>query len=178
LNSPLLPHQEAPGNPNSLASITNKITVTEEIVRIDHNINSKWQILGHYIHDSVSQGYADADLGWNWESYNTISSTLSNPANSAAIKMSGTITPNLLVEGSFNYDGNIINITNSPVALKPSTWVNNNFFVNSGSNQYPGASWCGGGICTAEDTGYGPWHNAQKITAPSWTSPTPRASTP
>src|SRR5579859_2076320 len=159
-NSPLLPHQQSASTGNAVTSIANPINVREELVRIDHKISDKWQILGHYIHDSVTQGYPDADLGWNWESYNTISSTLSNPSNSAAIKMSGEISPELLVEASFNYDGNIINITNAATALKPSNWVANNFFVNSGSNQYPGASWCGGGICTSEQTGYGPWHNA------------------
>jgi len=164
--SPLLPHQASATNANSVTSIVNPIDVTEELVRIDHKITDKWQILGHYIHDSVTQGNPNADLGWNWESYNTISSTLSNPSNSAAIKMSGEISPNLLVESSFNYDGNVINITNSPVALHPSDWVKNNFFTNSGSNQYPGASWCGGGICTALQTGYGPWHNAAEDYSP------------
>jgi len=160
LNGPLLPHQQSASTGNAVTSIANPITVSEEIVRIDHKLTDKWQILGHYIHDSVSQGYPDADLGWNWESYNTISSTLSNPSNSAAIKLSGEISPSMLLEASMNYDGNVINITNAATSLKPSAWINNNFFVNSGSNQYPGASWCGGGICTSEQTGYGPWHNA------------------
>ena len=161
LNGPLLPHQANSTTANAITSLTNPIDVTEELVRVDHSINDKWQILGHYIHDSVTQGYGDADLAWNWETYNSISSTLSNPSNSAAIKMSGTITPNLLVEGSFNYDGNIINITNGKTALAPTSgWTQNTFFTNSGSNQWPGASFCGGGICVAEQTGYGTWHNA------------------
>ncbi|HEY9127836.1 MAG TPA: TonB-dependent receptor, partial [Acidobacteriaceae bacterium] len=162
LNGPLLPHVAQSSSDNSVSSITNPITVTEEIVRIDHKVNDKWQILGHYIHDAVTQGYPDADLGWNWESYNTISSTLSNPANSAAVKISGTITPSLLLEASFNYDGNIINITNGPTALNSNSegWVQNTFFSNSGSNQYPGGSWGGKNISTGEQTGYGPWHNA------------------
>lgn len=160
LNSPLLPHQQSASTGNAVTSIATPTTVNEEIVRIDHKVTDKWQILGHYIHDSVTQGNPDADLGWNWESYNTISSTLSNPSNSAAIKMSGEISPSMLLEASMNYDGNIINITNDPVALAPTTWTKNTFFTNTGSNQYPGASWCGGGICTAEQTGYGPWHNA------------------
>src|SRR5580658_2110548 len=49
-------------------------TVTEEVVRIDHEINDKWRILGHFLHDSQATGSADADLGWNSETYNTISS--------------------------------------------------------------------------------------------------------
>ena len=161
LQSPLIPHVTNQSNDNSISSIVNPITVSEEIVRIDHKVNDKWQILGHYIHDSVSQGYPDADLGWNWESYNTISSTLSNPSNSAAIKMSGEISPSLLVEASMNYDGNVINITNSTDALKPSSWGSNSFFTNSGSNQFPGMTGISGnGIGVGESTGYGAWHNA------------------
>jgi hypothetical protein len=160
LQSALIPKVTNTSSDNSVSSIVNPITVSEEIVRIDHKVNDKWQVLGHYIHDAVSQGYPDADLGWNWESYNTISSTLSNPSNSAAIKVSGEISPSLLIEGSMNYDGNIINITNSKDALLPSGWGGNNFFTNSGSNQFPGASFGGNGIGVGEQTGYGGWHNA------------------
>ncbi|WP_263350035.1 TonB-dependent receptor [Acidicapsa acidisoli] len=161
LQSPLIPKVTNTSNDNSVSSIVNPINVWESIVRIDHKVNDKWQILGHYIHDSVSQGYPDADLNWNWESYNTISSTLSNPSNSAAIKMSGEISPSLLVEASMNYDGNIINITNSADALTPSGWTQANFFTNSGSNQFPGLNGLSGnGIGVGEETGYGGWHNA------------------
>ena len=59
-----------------------------------------------------------------------------------------------------NYDGNIINITNSPNVLHPSSWTPNTFFANSGSNQYSGANWSGNGIGAYMQTGYGAWHNA------------------
>ncbi len=154
----IIPKSSQTGKDISVSSLANPITVSEEIVRVDHNINSKWQILGHYIHDSVSQGYPDADLGWNWETYNTISSTLSNPANSAAIKMSGTISPNLLLEASFNYDGNIINIVNSSAASKPSGWTATQLF-NNGSPNLPGVN-VNGTTSASEQTGYGTWHNA------------------
>ena len=168
LQSPLIPKVAQASTGNSVSSESNPITVSEEIVRIDHKVNDKWQILGHYMHDSVSQGFPDADLGWNAESYNTINSTLSNPSNSAAIKASGAISPSLLVEASFNYDGNIINITNSADTLVSSGWTTANFFTNSGSGQFPGLGSVGGsgnglngkGIGTNEETGYGPWHNA------------------
>ena len=161
LTGPLLPKVAKSGD-QSVSSITNPITVSEEIVRIDHKVNDKWQILGHYIHDSVTQGYPLADLGWNSESYNTISSTLSNPSNSAAIKLSGTLSPSLLLEASMNYDGNVINITNGPTALSSNSqgWIQSTFFTNTGSNQYPGAAFNGQGIGVTEQTGYGDWHNA------------------
>jgi hypothetical protein len=61
----------------------------------------------------------DADLGWNSETYNTVSSVESNPSNSAAIKLTGELSPSVLLEASMNYDGNIINITNSPNTFLP-----------------------------------------------------------
>jgi hypothetical protein len=157
--SSILPTANTSGDLATTSEAT-PTTATEEIVRIDHEINDKWQLMGHFLHDSQATGTADADLGWNWETYNTISSVESNPSNSAAIKLSGELAPNLLVEASMNYDGNIINITNSPNALHPSTWTNNTFFTNSGSDQYSGAQWGGNGINASMQTGYGAWHNA------------------
>jgi hypothetical protein len=144
----------------AVTSLPTPTTATEEIVRIDHKINDKWQILGHYLHDSQDTGNADADLGWNWETYNTVSSQENNPSNSAAVKLSGEISPSLLVEASFNYDGNVINIINSPNALQPSGWTQANFFTNSGSGQWPGVEICGNPLCVNQSTGYGNWHNA------------------
>ncbi|HEY1802944.1 MAG TPA: TonB-dependent receptor [Terracidiphilus sp.] len=135
-------------------------TATEEVVRIDHKINDKWQLLGHYLHDSQATGTAAPDLGWNWYTYNTITSVESNPSNSAAIKLTAALSPQVLLEASMNYDGNVINITNSPNTLTPSGWTPNTFFTNSGSNQFTGANWGGNGIGASMATGYGAWHNA------------------
>jgi hypothetical protein len=157
--SSILPQANTLGDKATTSEAT-PTTVTEEVVRIDHEINSKWQLLGHFLHDAQATGSADADLGWNSESYNTISSVESNPANSAAIKLTGELSPSLLIEASMNYDGNIINIINSKNALTTSAWTPNIFFVNSGSNQYSGVGWSGNGVGTNMQTGYGPWHNA------------------
>ena len=159
LNSGIIPHPNS-SNGNAIANIANPIDVRDDIVRVDHKFNDKWAILGHYMHDSVTQGNGLPFLGWLWASFNTVTSTLSNPANSAAIKLSGTITPNLLVEASINYDGNIIDIVNSTNAYKPAGWSVNSFFDN-GNPYVPGV---GGGwgapYFVAEDMGSAPWHNA------------------
>ncbi len=158
--SSILPMANTQGDKATTSEAT-PTTATEEIVRIDHAVNDKWQILGHFLHDSQATGTADADLGWNAETYNTITSVESNPSNSAAVKLSGELSASLLLEASMNYDGNIINITNSPNVIAPSNWVPDTFFTNSGSNQYVGASWNGNGLGGVNmQTGYGPWHNA------------------
>ncbi len=170
LQGPLIPHVSA-GNTSDQAvtSLTTPTTATEEIVRIDHKVTDKWQLLGHFIHDAQATGVPYADLQWNYESYNTISSVESNPSYSAAVKLSGEISPNLLLEASFNYDGNIISITNSSAALSSNSpgWITANYFTNSGSNQYPGLSGLSGkGIGIGEETGYGDWHNAAQDYSP------------
>ncbi len=95
LNSAVFPRPNVAGQDKNITNISNGINVRDDVVRVDHKWNDKWQILGHYMHDSVTQNYAQPMLGWSSGSYRTITSTLSNPSNSAALKLSGTINPNL-----------------------------------------------------------------------------------
>jgi Carboxypeptidase regulatory-like domain len=157
MNSGIIPKPNL-ANGNIISSANQPIDVRDDVVRIDHNINDKWHLLGHYMHDSVTQAYAQPMLGWSGASYNTITSTLSNPSNSATIKLTGTITPNLLLEVSMNYDGNIINITNSNNSLVSSGWSVNRYFNNSSKN-FPNMHW-GAPYNTQENPGSAPWHNA------------------
>ena len=156
-NTGIIPHSNN-GNDQIVSSANQPINVRDDVVRIDHRVTDKWQILGHYIHDSVLQSYAQPMLGWSAGNYNTITSELSNPSNSAAIKLTGTIAPTLLVEASLNYDGNVINITNSPNSQVPSGWTAANFFAN-GSKNVPGMSWSAP-YNVSEEPGSAPWHNA------------------
>ena len=161
LNAGVFPKPNQSGEDVTISNVVNPIDVRDDIVRIDHKFNDKWTILGHYMHDYVSQGYAQPELGWNWSSFNTITSTLLNPSNSAAIKMSGTISPNLLVEASINYDGNTIDITNSKNSQLPSGWVANpvsSLFAIT-RNSLPGIEYIGP-YGVAEQTASAPWHNA------------------
>ncbi len=150
-----------PNNPNGQAVTTapTPLNVRDDVVRIDHRVTDKWQILGHYIHDSVTQAQGGPMLGWSGGSYNTITSTVNNPSNSAAIKLTGTISPSLLVEVSFNYDGNQIDIVNSPNSLRPSSFTAGRFFNNTSKN-LPNMQWNGQYGGTQENPASGPWHNA------------------
>jgi len=173
LNSSIIPKETPGAGGKALANVANPINVRDDIVRVDHKINDKWAILGHYMHDSVEQGYGVPFLGWLWASFNTVTSNLSNPSNSAALKLTGQINPNLVVEASINYDGNIIDITNSGNSLLTSSafsgWSAQTFFPLNGVLQGKakgqasvpgvGGGW-GGPYYVAEDQGSAPWHNA------------------
>jgi Carboxypeptidase regulatory-like domain len=167
LNSGIIP-KPTRSDDKVVSQAQTPINVRDDVVRVDHKISDKWQLLGHYMHDSVTQASGAPELGWDWYSYNTVTSTLSNPSNSAALKLSGTINPNLLVETSFNYDGNIINITNSENSMIPSGWGVNTFFdLNKvqqgktvGQKSMPSMNGFGNPYGTAEQMGNAPWHNA------------------
>jgi Carboxypeptidase regulatory-like domain len=165
MNSGILP-KPTTSDDKAIANVANPIDVRDDIIRVDHKFNDKWAILGHYMHDTVNQGYGVPFLGWLGASYNTVTSNLSNPSNSAAIKLSGTINPNLLVEGSVNYDGNIIDITNSDLANKPAGWNAGTFFDN-GSKLVPSmdGAWSTP-YNTQEGMGSAPWHNAAQDIMP------------
>ena len=54
--SSILPHANTLGDKATTSEAT-PTTVTEEVVRIDHEVNDKWQILGHFLHDSPGDRY-------------------------------------------------------------------------------------------------------------------------
>ncbi|MGB8261322.1 MAG: carboxypeptidase-like regulatory domain-containing protein [Terracidiphilus sp.] len=157
----VFPKPNISGQDRNIASASLPFKVRDDVVRIDHKFNDKWAILGHYIGDTETQGFAAPELGWCWCNYNTLGSSLSSPSHSAAIKISGTINPNLLVEASINYDGNQIDITPSANSYKPASWsvapVVSAYAITR--KVFPGISfnqpyWVG------EDTATEPYHNA------------------
>jgi hypothetical protein len=174
LNSPVFPKPNVPGQDKNITSASTPIDVRDDVVRIDHKFSDKWTILGHYIHDSVTQNSAEPFFGFVWASYNTISSVLANPSNSAALKLSGIIDPNLLVEASINYDGNIVDIANSRNGQLPAGWsltpVSPAFNITRNSLPSMNAMSPYG---VAEQLGSAPWHNAAQDYEPkvdvSWT---------
>jgi hypothetical protein len=133
--------------------------VREDLFRIDHNINDKWQLFGHYIGDSVAQTYATSM--WSGDSYPTVGSAFTNPSWSSVIKLTGTITPTVLLEAAFNFDGNKISIAPSGTAYtKPSGWTGTSFFPQGADalNRLPSVNL--GSYGTAFDPWSQPWKNA------------------
>jgi len=82
--------------------------VKEEIVRIDHTFNSHYSIFGHWISEQILQ--TDVPSRWAYVNLPTSSDTFGNPSYSAVVHLTNTISPTLLNEVAFNYDGNRINI--------------------------------------------------------------------
>jgi len=149
-----------------LVSVSSKqpMNVREDLVRVDHHINDKWQLFGHYIHDSVSQTYATSM--WSGDSYPTVGSSFSNPSNSAVIKLTGSLSTNVLLEAALNYNGNTIKILPSgPAYAKPSGWGAQAFFPasNNAMNRLPSLNLSSWG--TQFDPWSQPWKNAAQDVA-------------
>ena len=109
----------------------------EEVVRIDHNFTSKFSVFGHFVAEQITQGYATAQ--WSGDNLPTVGDTFGNPSYSGVVHATHTISPTLINEVAFNYNGNRINII--PVAANglkslslPSSYNSTNSRLFSGPN--------------------------------------------
>jgi hypothetical protein len=117
------------------------IKVSEQLFRIDHNINDKWSVFGHFIHDANDTVTATPE--WQGDNFPTVGSNFSNPSYSAVIKLTGQLNPNVLLEAAINYDGNKIAIIPTAAGggsfTKPSGWSTGTYFpaANDVGNRLP-----------------------------------------
>src|SRR5262249_61112042 len=83
-------------------------TVREELVRMDHTFNVKFSIFGHFIAEQIST----TDIPTRWSggaNLPTVFDTFGNPSYSGVVHATHIISPTLLNEVAFNYDGNRLN---------------------------------------------------------------------
>jgi hypothetical protein len=151
------------GTSQFISSIPAHTNVREDVVRIDHTINSKLQLMGHYLHDSVDTAFYPPL--WSDGTYPNVGTAMSNPSWSSTIKLTQTISPSLLNETAVLYSGN--KITLAPVAgpggsfVQPSGWSATSFFpaANNQLNRLPEID-LGAPYGTNWTSSYFPWKNA------------------
>ena len=133
------------------------VDVPETILRVDHYFTSKLSIMGHYIHDGTD--YQTAESLWSNQTYPTLGTNFKNPSWSAVVKMTYLISPTLVNEVAYNFNGN--NITLSPVGVfaKPSGWSTKEFFPTNADNRMPTIH-LGGIYGVWYDPASWPWYNA------------------
>ncbi|MBW4027354.1 TonB-dependent receptor [Acidipila rosea] len=155
----VIPKPNASNGTNSfITSVKQPTYVREDLVRIDHNINDKLQLMGHYIHDAVSQTYVPPL--WSNDSYPTVGSSMENPSWSAVIQLTQLISPSVLNETSFDYDGNKIHLNPTGTFAQPSGWGAQGYFSgNNALNRLPEID-LGAPYGTNWSSSYFPWHNA------------------
>jgi hypothetical protein len=101
-------------------------TLREEIARVDHTFSSKFSVFGHWISEQISQTYGTTQ--WSSDNVPTIADTFGNPSYSSVIHTTYVISPTLLNEASFNYNGNRINIIPDGLVTAPSSFTFHRLF--------------------------------------------------
>ncbi|MGB7353605.1 MAG: carboxypeptidase regulatory-like domain-containing protein [Acidobacteriaceae bacterium] len=149
----------ANGAPQYVASPRQPTFVREDVVRIDHDITDRLHLMGHFIHDQMSQTYYP-DM-WSSDNYPTTGNVFGNPTWGSVIKLTQTISPTLLNETSFNVNGNSISITPAGIYAQPSGWSQTGYFpaANNIQNRMPSIG-LGGPVGTTWTINYWPWKNA------------------
>jgi hypothetical protein len=98
----------ANGQGNFVGGANSDTSLKEEIVRIDHNFTSKFSVFGHFIAEQATQGFPISQ--WSGDNVPTVGDNFGNPSYSAVVHTTYTISPTLVNEVAFNYNGNRINI--------------------------------------------------------------------
>ncbi|HUO28371.1 MAG TPA: carboxypeptidase regulatory-like domain-containing protein [Bryobacteraceae bacterium] len=156
LSSGAMPLPNAPGNFFSGAPGA-PTSVPETVLRFDHYFNDKLSIFGHYIHDNTDQGYATSL--WSSDTYPTIGTNFKNPSWGGVAHLTYAISPTLLNEVAFNFNGNWIDLTPTGVYQKPAGWNVAQLFGNDADNRMPTVS-IGGSYGVNYDPASWPWRNA------------------
>ena len=162
VNAGTFPHPNDGAN-QYISSIPAPENIREDVVRIDHAINSRYQLMGHYLHDAMSKTFFPPLWGPGGD-YPTVGTAMTNPSYTAVIKLTQTYTPNLLNETAFLYSGNKITLT--PVSSGsgynfklPSNWTATSFFpvADNAGQDMPEIDLQGSPLNTEWTESYYPW---------------------
>ncbi len=152
------------GSPEFAGGANSSTTLREEVVRIDHNFTSKFSVFGHYIAEQVTQGFAISQ--WSGDNVPTVGDNFGNPSYSAVVHTTYTISPTLINEVAFNYNGNRIHIipyaaTGLASLALPTGYVSTNSRLFTGPNnlnRIPNIDLSGGSGANFEISSW-PWNN-------------------
>ena len=152
------------GTTQYTASIPQPDNIREDVVRIDHTFSTKFQLMGHYLHDAMAKQFFPPL--WGDSTYPTVGTAMLNPSYTAVIRLTQTYSPSLLNETGFFYAGNKITLT--PIAGKggatftqPSGWNATSFFptANNRMTRLPEVQLQQTPINTTWSPSYFPWKN-------------------
>jgi hypothetical protein len=144
----------------------------EELFRIDHVINPKWQAGFRYIHDEWDETTPVPQYATTQNSYPTIQNRFYAPGMSYVARLTGEISPTFLNEFIASYTNSHItlaDVAGSGVSLtRPDLTMTNIFNCKTGTicaTKMPGISIAGnnaeyGGYGFAVDPGYMPWEHS------------------
>jgi hypothetical protein len=132
-------------------------TGKEEIVRIDHQFNEKFSIFGHFIADQASQTYGTTQ--WSNDNVPSVFNTFGNPSYSYTIHATHTISPTLLNEVAFSYNGNRIHILPQGVFSAPTGFNFNRIFQGENVDNRIPTIQLSGSTGSIYNVNWLPWNN-------------------
>jgi hypothetical protein len=144
------------GNPAFVGGAKLPTDVREEIVRIDHRFSDKFWIFGHYVAEQISQTYGTSL--WSGDNVPSVGTTFGNPSYSGVLHATYSISPTLVNETAFNYNGNRINILPNGVFARPSAVNIPELFPGNNLDRLPGVN-LSKGTGANYDVSSWPWHN-------------------
>jgi hypothetical protein len=131
--------------------------VREEIVRIDENVSDKFTIFGHFVAEQISQTYGTTQ--WSGDNVPTMYNSFGNPSYAGVVHTAYTISPTLVNEASFNYNGNRIAILPLGLSTAPSDFTFNRFFTGPNvDNRIPSIQ-LSGATGSNYTVNWQPWNN-------------------
>ena len=130
--------------------------VREELVRIDHQFSDKFSIFGHWVSEQISQTYGTSL--WSGDNVPTVGTTFGNPSYSGVIHATYSISPTLLNEVAFNYNGNRIGIVPNGTFARPAGLSIPELFSGNNLDRIPSIQ-LSGSTGTNFDVSSWPWHN-------------------
>jgi hypothetical protein len=146
------------GQPAFLGGNNSPTTLREEIARVDHTFSSKFSVFGHWISEQTSQTYGTTQ--WSGDNVPSIADTFGNPSYSAVIHTTYVISPTLLNEASFNYNGNRINIIPTGLFTAPSGFNFHRLFGGPNVDTRIPSIDLGGSTGSNYTANWTPWVNA------------------
>jgi len=165
LNAGTFPKPNFNNGTQFLLAVPQPTNLREDVIRIDHTINSKYQLMGHYLHDAVTQSFFPPL--WGNSSYPTVGSAMKNPSWSSTIKLTQTFSPTLLNETTFLFSGNTIHL--DPVTgpgettfSQPEGYTATSLFplANNRQARLPGVTLAGQPLGVTWNPSYYPWKNS------------------
>jgi hypothetical protein len=131
--------------------------VREEIVRIDENLTDKLTLYGHFVAEQISQTYGTTQ--WSGDNVPSVSDSFGNPSYAGVVHMAYSISPTLVNETSFNYNGNRIAILPLGLFTAPADFTFNRFFTGPNADSRIPSINLSGGTGAQYTANWTPWNN-------------------
>ena len=149
----------APNNGNSFIGGNNRpVNVQEEIVRIDQNVSDKFTIFGHLVAEQISQTYGTAIFGP--DNVPSVGTSFGNPTYAAVLHAVYVISPTLINEASFNYNGNRVALVPLGLVSAPSDFTFNRYFDGPNVDDRIPTIILRGSTGARYSVGVTPWNNS------------------